>query len=181
MTDARELTSEIVAVSGPPGAGKSTVAEVLVERFEPAVLLVGDSLFWSIRRGYIEPWKPESHAQNTVVAEALGAAAGRFAAGGYTVVLDWLLGPWFLDVFRSAAVAPVHYVVLRPSAEVTMARATARGEPWLTVPGPIAQLHTAFSHLGEYERYAVDSTALDVAATVDLLHTRLLTGTHRLP
>ena len=156
---------------------------MLVERFEPAVLLVGDSFYWSIRRGYIEPWKPESHAQNGVVVDAIGASAGRFAAGGYTVVVDWLLGPWFLDRFRAGvgAGAPIHYVVLRPSAEATMARATARGEPWLTEPEPLAQLYTAFTDLGAYERYVVDTTALTVDATVDLLHTRLLTGAHRLP
>jgi tRNA uridine 5-carbamoylmethylation protein Kti12 len=179
-TDA--LAGEVVVVTGPPGAGKSTVSAQLVERFGLAVLLDGDAFTWSIKRGYIEPWRPESHTQNTVVVDALGAAVGRFAAGGYVVVVDWVLGPWFLDRFRLAvADAAVHYAILRPSADVTMARATARGEPWLVEPEPIAQMYAAFTELGEFERYVLDTTTLDAATTVDRLHDRLVDGVHRLP
>ena len=36
-------------------------------------------------RGAMDPWRPESHAQNTVVTDAPAAATGRFAAE-YTTV-----------------------------------------------------------------------------------------------
>ena len=37
--------ASLLLVTGPPGAGKSMVARVLVERFERSVLLEGDTFF----------------------------------------------------------------------------------------------------------------------------------------
>ncbi len=35
-------TASLLLVTGPPGAGKSTAAQVLVQRFEPSVLVSAD-------------------------------------------------------------------------------------------------------------------------------------------
>ncbi len=78
--------SELIVVTGPPGAGKSTLAAQLVTRFEPSALVAGDEFFAFVRGGYVEPWKPEAHGQNDVVIAAAAVATGRFVAGGYTVV-----------------------------------------------------------------------------------------------
>src|SRR6186997_3330933 len=51
-------------LTGPPGSGKSTVARLLMSRFQRAVHLRSDEFFHFIRAGYVEPWKPESHEQN---------------------------------------------------------------------------------------------------------------------
>ena len=61
--------SELLIITGPPGAGKSTVAQIVAGRFEPSALVQGDTFFGFVARGYIDPWLPESHEQNTVVTE----------------------------------------------------------------------------------------------------------------
>ncbi|MFL5792310.1 MAG: AAA family ATPase, partial [Actinomycetota bacterium] len=61
--------SELLIITGPPGAGKSTVARSVADRFEPSALVEGDAFFGFVARGYIDPWLPESHAQNAVVTE----------------------------------------------------------------------------------------------------------------
>src|SRR5690349_476665 len=74
---------------------------------------------------------------------------------------EMLAGPWLLPVFLAAgqrARLGLRYVVLRPSLEVALARATGRTGGQLTDPGPITGLHRAFSDLGELERHVIDSS-----------------------
>lgn len=84
---------ELIVVTGPPGAGKTTVARFLSKLFEPSALVAGDDFFAFIDRGYIEPWTAEADHQNEIVVGAAAAAAGRLATGGYAVVYDGVIGP----------------------------------------------------------------------------------------
>jgi len=169
-------TGEILVVTGPPGSGKSTVAAAFVAQLDRAVVVDGDAFLQSIRRGWIPPWEPASQAQNETVITATARAADAYAAGNYAVVVEGIVGPWFLHRFTEAVRARVHYAVLRPSAEVALHRATSRGEPWLVDPDPIMQMYRAFADLGDYERFVMDSTDLDVEATVAALGDALGAG-----
>jgi adenylate kinase family enzyme len=68
-------TDRVLIVPGAPGAGKTTVARLLAARSERAVHLESDAFFHFIRSGYVEPWKPEAHAQNTTVMRIVAATA----------------------------------------------------------------------------------------------------------
>ena len=117
----------LVIVTGPPGAGKSTVARALANRFEPSVLVQGDAFFGFIERGAITPWLREANEQNEVVTQAAAAAAGRYAAGGLVTVYDGMVGPWFLSTFlRATGLDRVDYVVLMPSVERCVERVGTR-------------------------------------------------------
>lgn len=50
----------LLVVTGPPGAGKSSVARILADSFDQSVLVEGDAFFAFLARGAIEPWLPES-------------------------------------------------------------------------------------------------------------------------
>jgi adenylate kinase family enzyme len=63
-------------LTGPPGAGKTTTARLLAAGSERAVHLESDSFFHFIRAGYVEPWKPEAHEQNTTVMRIVAADLG---------------------------------------------------------------------------------------------------------
>jgi energy-coupling factor transporter ATP-binding protein EcfA2 len=104
--------SELIVVTGPPGAGKSTVAKVLAQRYDPSALISSDAFFAMVGRGYIDPWTEAAHRQNEFVVAAAAAAAGRMTQGGYTVVFDGVIGPWFLETFLAATgLREVHYVM----------------------------------------------------------------------
>jgi len=47
-------------VTGPPGAGTSTVAALASEAFDPAALVPGNDVAVWIR-GAVPPWLPEAH------------------------------------------------------------------------------------------------------------------------
>ena len=156
------------------------MSRLLAEAHPLAVHLEADRFWDFIHRGWVPPWEPESRHQNETVIDAVAGAAARYASGGYVVVLDGIVGPWFVD--RVVAEASrwdlaVAYVVLRPDADVTRARATARGRDALTTEGPVDKMYEAFRDLGRFEANVVDSSAMSPAETVAHVRARLDAGT----
>ena len=174
----------VLILTGPPGAGKSTVADMLARDWPaPSVHLHTDDFYDRyIKSGYVLPWLPESQKQNETVTSAIAAAAFAYAAGGYFTVIDGIVGPWFLEPYRAAAKnIPLHYAVLRPaSADVTFARVQQRGTHGLKAEGPVRELHRQFAELGAFERHAFDTTGQTPEQTVALLKQKLESGTLRL-
>lgn len=117
---------DVIVVTGPPGAGKSSVAPRLAELIDPSALVMGDQFFGFLRNGAISPWLEAAHAQNTAVVEAAAAASGRLA-GHCAVVYDGVVGPWFLHTFLTAAkLEHVHYAILLPALGVCLERVRTR-------------------------------------------------------
>jgi hypothetical protein len=113
------------------------VAGLLADALPFSVHLHSDDFWHYIRQRRIAPYLPQADRQNQVVIDALAHAAFAYAAGGYHVICDGIVGPWFIDVFRAAAAAQVielHYVILRPDETTAVRRASAHGDQALTDP-----------------------------------------------
>jgi energy-coupling factor transporter ATP-binding protein EcfA2 len=138
--------SSLLVVTGPPGAGKSTIARILADRLEPSVLVVGDAFFGFLARGAIEPWLPASHAQNEIVTRAAAAAAGRFASSGYETVYDGIIGPWFLPLFATGTgLDRLDYAVLLPSVDQCLTRVATRADHAFADPDATRKMHHEFA------------------------------------
>jgi cytidylate kinase len=136
---------EPIIVTGPPGAGKSTVSALLADLYSPSALIEGDAFFAFLRNGYIEPWKSESHDQNTAVVEAAAAATGRLSRFA-SVVYDGVIGPWFLPRFAAmSGGAVLHYVVLLPSLETCLTRVLTRAGHGFTDQDATRQMYEQFA------------------------------------
>ncbi|WP_433725504.1 AAA family ATPase [Actinoplanes sp. CA-051413] len=171
-------------LTGPPGAGKTTVAELLATDAEvPTVHLVTDMFYRSIRTGFVLPFLPAAQRQNEVVIEAIVGTVATFARGGYDVVVDGILGPWFLPPFRALTgheQQTLSYVVLRPDLTTTLARATARAGHELKDTDAITGLHAAFAQLGNLEGHAIDTGGLDATQTAAAVRRAVASGEYRL-
>lgn len=181
---AHQGTGEVIILTGPPGAGKTSVADLVASSFPLSVHLHSDEFWRWIRKGGVAPYLPQAHRQNEVVMDAVVEASFRYAVAGYIVICDGIVGPWFLPPFLSGSAryrVPLHYVVLRPRVATTVQRATGRAADALTDPAPIRSLHEQFSSLGRLEPHVLDSTALNEQATAATVLSGLRSGTFALP
>ena len=170
------MVSSLLVVTGPPGAGKSTVARLIADAAERSVLVEGDAFFGFLAAGAIEPWLPASNDQNAIVTRAAASAAGQFAAGGFTTVFDGVVGPWFLPTFAAATGRPrVDYVILLPTVETCVHRVAARVGHGFTDEAATRKMHAEFEGARIPERHVLrnpTATAADIAAAVLAAATR---------
>jgi predicted ABC-type ATPase len=162
--------SSLLVLTGPPGAGKSTVARLLADRYDLSVLVEGDAFFAFLARGAIAPWLPESHDQNTTVTRAAAAATGVYAAAGYMTVYDGIVGPWFIDTFAAATgLSQLDYAILMPPLDACVERVTTRVEHGFADVPATRKMYDEFARASIDARHVFrepPGSADDVAAQV---------------
>ncbi|MCV7067288.1 AAA family ATPase [Mycolicibacterium houstonense] len=178
------VPGDVVILSGPPASGKTTVAELIAaSAARPTVHMTTDQFYRAIRAGYILPYLPEAQRQNEVVVDAIVAAVAAYARGGFDVVVDGIVGPWFLAPFRDMAAEAgfsLSYIVLRPALDTSLRRAHTRSGDDLKDPTAITGLHDAFSRLDELETHVIDNTHLDAEGTAGQVRQAIASGRYRL-
>jgi chloramphenicol 3-O-phosphotransferase len=168
----------IILLSGPIGAGKTTVAREFIALSPAPVAYIEGDTFW----GFIAKKAPGRgiHYDFKMIMSAMTAAAVPYALHGYEVIVDFSIPPWFLDNARRIAKrrdVPLDFVVLRPSESVCAARAAHRGEGAIPEYAPYHELYTSFD---EAERYTIKDDSSDAAVVAARIREGLEAGQFRL-
>lgn len=162
----------IIIITGTPATGKSTLSSLLAKHSdkEKSVHMHTDDFYHLIKKGRIAPHLKEAHLQNKIVIEAFLEATKTFAKNGYDVIVDGIIGPWFLDPWIQAAENgfDVHYIILRASKEETLTRGRNRNK--LDEAANLELIQTMwdqFNQLGKFEAHVLDTTTQTIEESLE--------------
>ena len=155
----------LIILSGPVGAGKTTIAREFLATATGASAYIEGDTFWSfIKRPAISD---DQLQRFKMVMRAMVASARHMERDDYEVLLDFSIPPWYLDgVRRLLSDKPFHYVVVRPSEAVCAARAAARSDGAITDYARYHDLYASFDGGGRFTIADDESTAADIAARI---------------
>ncbi|HEY2744000.1 MAG TPA: AAA family ATPase [Polyangia bacterium] len=158
----------IVILSGPVGAGKTTIARALVAASPPPVVHIEGDQFWSFIAKDAKRGRGAKSFKTLMT--SMTAAAIPFARADYEVILDFSIPPWFLDTTRAVAARAgeiaLAYVVVRPSERVCAARAANRPAGAIADYAPYRELYADFDGWPAHTLADDDSDAATLAARI---------------
>jgi chloramphenicol 3-O-phosphotransferase len=154
----------IVILSGPIGAGKTTIAgELIAISTGPLCYIEGDR-FWSM---FMKPDATHVKERFRLIMRSMTAAAVPLARGGYEVLLDFSIPLEFLDTARKIVKEiPLDFVNVRPSVEVCEKRAAARAEGKISDYRAYRDFYRMFEGSPQHEICDDESEARSIARRI---------------
>ena len=171
--------SPIFLLTGPPGAGKSSVARTLLQRFPFGFHIPLDDLREWVVSGVAHPvptWSEETTRQFTLAREGAVRLAKQYAKAGFAVVIDDIIN--VQDVAQLFAPAlegyPFHKIILLPPVVVAQHRNRERTNKSFDtniLAEPIRNIHQWFSdQVAPADEWAtIDNSGLTIDETVDTI------------
>ncbi len=109
----------VIFLSGPIGAGKTAVAQELLQLLPAPLSYIEGDTFWSFIRKEGERGLRDNFP---VLVRSMTAAAIPFARSGFRVLIDFSIPPAYVDTARKILKeVPFDFVLLRPSLQVCVA------------------------------------------------------------
>jgi hypothetical protein len=172
-----ETPGNIILLSGPLGAGKTTIAKELVkDSNNPLVYIEGDKFWFFIVKAFEN--RSRSKDFKTVMASML-AASIPYANAGYEVIIDFSIPPWFLPTAIKIAGKrdlSIDYIIIRPSEQVCASRAASREEG--VVPD-YSVYHDFYLSFDEAKKYMIQEDTLSASALALRIRKELAQGLFR--
>jgi cytidylate kinase len=157
----------VIILSGPVGAGKTTVAREFVAMSPAPVAYIEGDIFWSfIAKGLLGQQK---HNDFKMIMRAMVSSSMAYALAEYEVLLDFSIPPWFLGTAIKVAnfkKVPLDYVVIRPSEVVCMTRAAERSEGTIADYSHYHDLYTSFD---EADKNIISDDECDAREIAELI------------
>ena len=172
--------AQILILTGPPGAGKTSVATALADRYDRVAHIPVDGLRHFITpTGYRAPGKPGFERQQQLAIRNACDLARNFMAERFAVIIDDIAPEHeqldaYIEGLKDAGV-PVHYVRLLPSLEVCRERNRGRRADRVPVER-LELLYQQFEAAAEMPGSVIDSGSMTIEGTADLLQALTTSG-----
>jgi hypothetical protein len=168
IVDSEDLLSQVLVLTGPPGAGTDAAAELLARRMARAAVIDAELLHTMIAVGRRHPWEGDAgRVQAELGARNACALATNFVAAGYTPIVCELLTDETAALYRSL-LAPVRVmiVLLLPSFDAVRQRNASRTPPF--AENVLRALYESQRQLSEFD-HLLDNTNLTASAVAERL------------
>ena len=169
--------SEIFILTGTPGAGKTTVAKGLLQRYEFGLHIPIDDLREWVVSGIAHPlpeWVDETTRQFSLAYRATANLAKLYANAGFAVAIDQVIYPEdFKEHFEEQLHAyAVHKIFLQPRIDVSLARNASRTNKEFDTSVPNEPIGKMYQSLGDAIQndngwLIIDSSILSLEETID--------------
>jgi hypothetical protein len=159
--------NSIVILTGPIGAGKTTVAGELVGLLSDPVVSIEGGVFWTFLV-QIHPRQSSAKAFRMIMT-SMFVAALPFALNGYKVILDFSIPPWFLPIAEKIAAKrqlSIDYVMLLPPQPVCAKRASERSEGKIALESYDKEFYQTFVEMEGHKVENPERTPAELAVQI---------------
>jgi predicted ABC-type ATPase len=168
--------SAITIISGPPGAGKTTVTKELICLNKGTLVYIEGDDFWKFMVN--DGGRPVHKNFRATMSAMIGASIG-YARNDYEVLLDFSIPPWYIikaaEKLKQRKIA-LNYVVLLPTIDICATRAANREYGAIEYNERFIKFYESF---GELQQYIVEENEADAKAIAERVKRGLDVGLFR--
>lgn len=156
-----------LVIGGCPGSGKTSVSMALAEAIEDSVVIETDDFFEYLINP-VDPSIPAAKAQNETVISAYAEAANVYRKGGYTVILEGVIGPWVFPILIPI-VGAFHYFLLHTALKSACERVSQRESKVVSL-GKVERMHPQFEKaVATHGTHVIDTEKIPTQAVAEII------------
>ncbi|MDG5472183.1 AAA family ATPase [Jeotgalibacillus sp. ET6] len=161
----------VYVVSGPAGAGKSTISKALAQTLASSARIEGDVVNHMVAGGYQPPWKSERLLELTW--KNIADLSRNFVRSGMDVVIDYVAFPQEIirlkQRLREQAECKIKYIVLQVKEEELVRRDRLRPASQQMGHRSI-ELARQFDENGINQKFILDTTEMSEGQVDEICH-----------
>lgn len=159
--------SKLYIITGPAGAGKSTISKRIAELKNKSVLIEGDDIYHQVIGGYVQAWKEGNHLD--VFWKVCTCTIRTYLEAGYDVIFNYIVTPTPLKQMQEEFKEyDIKFVVLLVNETTLLLRDKERPENCQMNERCITLLNS-FKNYNYNQQYILDTSDITVNETIDII------------